>query len=172
MISILNFGQVIAYLIPGFIGAYALSRISAFLNKLMGLAFDNAFKIEGVVVLLFMSMAIGLIISAIRLVILDKWIDKNIGQAFHFNYSKLLDKDVRAAYDDLIQNSWRFAQFYGNMAVATLILFCFNIPIYISRIWDYWLLTIAFFIAIIILFLAYQSEFKKTANVTKAIFQK
>lgn len=170
MISILNFGQVIAYLIPGFIGVYALSRVSTFLRKLVDLTFDDSFKLQGIMILFLMSMAIGLLISAIRSIFVDKWVTKSNRLDFKLDYSKLCNNDIRVAYDTIVQNSWRFTQYYGNMCIATLMLFCFNMAIiYVPRIKDYWLLSVFFFGAIIILFLAYQNEFKRTSLLTHAV---
>jgi hypothetical protein len=168
--SALNFGQIITYLIPGFIGAYALAGTSTFLNKIKSITFIDPTKINETAVLLIVSVAVGLIINAFRLAWVDKLVIRLLGEKFNYDYSKLKNKDIRDAYNDIVQHAWQFTQFYGNMMIAMTILFLFNANLYFQHFGTYWRLVVSLILAIWVLFLTFKRQFKTVIYLNNAIF--
>ena len=84
------------------------------------------------------------------------------------NYSKLSDENVLNAYAAAISNTYRFAQFYGNMFIA--ILFLFGAKFYNSgSLIESWEIITVAVITLVILFIAHRSQISATFSIIKDI---
>lgn len=116
-----NFGIVIAFLLPGFVLLWGLSYsspdIAAWLAKASG---ETSPSIGGFLYSALASLALGLVISAIRWVFIDHllgWMDiKDPG----IDIAKLTDKDKAAAFLMVVENHYRYYQYYANTLVAVI----------------------------------------------------
>lgn len=171
LVTILNFGQVIAYLIPGFIGVYSLSRFSKFLNTLLISTTENPIlQLDNALILILMSVAVGLIISAARMVFLDEFMLKRSGTKYKFNFRNLLNTETRITYDSLVLNSWRFAQFYGNMIISLITLILSNWHFYQTGVLHHrgiW--TLILLVTTYILFVAYKIQYRRTHDLANTL---
>ena len=120
-VSSFGFAEVLAFLIPGSVVLYSFSIENEVLRQLldMSLAATSGFGVELALVLL--SMACGVIVSAIRGSLLDNLQFKTGIDSGALDYSKLKDEHTLNAFNAAIGNTYRFAQFYGNMAIAIIV---------------------------------------------------
>jgi len=118
----LDFGMVIAYLLPGFLAFYGLRYVSPATNQLLSLSLakDGGIGVE-ISVVLFALLA-GVVVSALRANLLDRIQEWSGVKEPDFDYSKLTDPNVLKSFEATIANTYRFAQFYGNAFVALLFL--------------------------------------------------
>jgi hypothetical protein len=120
-IESLDFGTVIAYLLPGFLAFYGLRYISPVVDQLVALTYTKDGRVTiGIVILLF-SLSAGVVVSAVRANVLDLIQERTGVEKPPFDFSKLKSDDkVLKAYEAAISNTYRFAQSYGNTFVALL----------------------------------------------------
>ena len=71
-IGALDFGTIIAYLLPGYLGFYGLRYISPTIDNLIELSYSKAGGIGVEVSVILFSLSAGIIISAIRANVLGK----------------------------------------------------------------------------------------------------
>jgi hypothetical protein len=107
-----NFGLLIAFVIPGYTVCWSQSRYTPSLIHFLG----DASTIAGFLHITLVSVAIGVVISAVRWIVVDAahactglprpaWNDSLLG-------------DRIDAFSSIIESHYRFYQFYGNMLVA------------------------------------------------------
>ena len=121
-VSSFGFAEVLAFLIPGSVVLYSFSIENEALSQLFGmsLAATSGFGVELALVLL--SIACGVIVSAIRGSILDNiQLQTGVDSGGALDFSKLKDEHTLNAFNAAIGNTYRFAQFYGNMAIAIIV---------------------------------------------------
>jgi hypothetical protein len=113
-----DFGIIIAFFLPGFVAIFALSYLSPRVSGIMSalLSKDQSFGASFITVAI--ALAAGMIISGIRAFVLDSLHQKTWKSMPDLDYSKLTDKDKLAVFNEAINNTYRFYQFYGNMFVA------------------------------------------------------
>lgn len=117
-IGALDFGMVIAYLLPGFLAFFGLRYASPATDQLFLLSFakDNGIGVELSIVLF--ALVAGVAVSALRSSVLDliqRWSGVKKPK---FDFSKLKDPNVLKSFEATISNTYRFAQFYGNAFIA------------------------------------------------------
>ena len=133
----LDFGQFIAYFVPGFVAFYAITYISPEAKALFNLSLAPDSGLSAELGIGLFSIAAGIIISAIRDLVLDT-IQSKIGVTKPtLDYSKLSDANIRNEFNDAINNTYKFAQFYGNMFVVIFLLVEFMIY-YSTQIENAW----------------------------------
>ena len=120
-VSPFGFAEVLAFLIPGSVVLYSFSIENEALHQLldMSLPATSGFGVELALVLL--SIACGVIVSAIRGSLLDNFQLKTGVDRGALDFSKLKDEHTLNAFNAAIGNTYRFAQFYGNMAIAIIV---------------------------------------------------
>jgi hypothetical protein len=119
-----NFGVIIALLLPGFLLLWMLS-LSDFGNADAWLKRFSDPSVSGFLYVTLASLAVGLIISAVRWAIVDHVLD----WAFRFfgkplpkiNFSKLRDPNSLAAFQGANENHYRYYQYYSNTLVAIVV---------------------------------------------------
>lgn len=119
-----NFGLVIAFLLPGFLCLWGLSfsstEIAAWLAKA---GTDKAPSVGGFLYATLASLALGLLLSAVRWLVLDH---VHLWTGVHkptIDYSELKDSDKLAAFNAVVENHYRYYQYYSNTLVGIIIAF-------------------------------------------------
>jgi hypothetical protein len=113
-----NFGSIIAFWLPGFVLLWGLSFSNTEIAK--WLFSTSTPSVGGFLYLTVASLALGLIISAIRY----QTIDFVLSRFAHFpeiDFAKLKDKDIHAAFLAIVENHYRYYQYYSNTLVAAVI---------------------------------------------------
>lgn len=153
----LNFGLVIAYLIPGFCGTYALTPHVTAINALVG----GAANTGSVVVLLLIALAVGIIINAISWVVVRNFIHfTGVKSPSGIVYRKSSRQDA-LRYNRLIESTFRYHQFYSNMLVGILLL----TPLWLAApVQDNILRNASFPFVVIILFWAARDSLRNYYN--------
>lgn len=117
----LDFGQFIAYLLPGFVAFYSLTFVAAQAQTILDAAVNKDSTVGAGLVILLSSLALGVIISGIRGYALDS-IQHILGVGRpKLDYGKLRDPNTLAAFREAINNTYRYAQSYGNMVIALVL---------------------------------------------------
>ena len=117
-----NFGVVIAFWLPGVILLWGLSYsypgVSRWLNQASG---SESPSVGGFLYLTLASLAVGLIVSAVRWMIVDKFLQCVTGlREPQFDFGKLKDKEAFAVFLGVVENHYRFYQYYSNTLVAVM----------------------------------------------------
>lgn len=112
-----NFGLLIAYLIPGFICLWGLSPHVPQLHAWLAGAATPGPTLGGFLFVTIASVAAGLTASAVRWAVLDSIHAATGIQRPAWNDRSLSDK--LTAFDYLVEQHYRYYQFYGNTLVAT-----------------------------------------------------
>lgn len=165
-----NFGVIIAFLLPGFLflwgASFSYEHISVFLA---------VFGREGSPVIgdflysTLASLAIGLIISALRWVILDNLFHKTGIPFPNFNFKNLGDKNRFDAFLAVVENHYRFYQYYSNTLVA--IVSAFALYLWSDRDWPSVYIWVIVTIVSIALLLGSRDALKKYYNRAHAILE-
>ncbi len=119
-----NFGVIIAFLLPGFLFLWGLSysfdEVATWLAKS---STSNAPTIGGFLYATLASLSLGLLISAVRWLVVDHlhhW--TGIG-CQSMNFSKLTEKGRFAAFQGVMENHYRYYQYYSNTLIAIVAAF-------------------------------------------------
>ena len=122
----IDFGIFIAFILPGSIGVYGLRYISPRINELWT-ALEHGQIVLGPLVLLALSaLAVGLIVSSLRVVFLEPVFHCFFGvHPVNVKYEKLADPGRLEFFKEMVKNVYRYEQFYGNTFLA--LLFCSTI---------------------------------------------
>lgn len=112
-----TFGYVIAYVLPGLTAAVAGGFISHRIQGLFSTVIDEQNLPLGLICTLA-TIALGLFLSLFRALIFEEWLwrDERLSAD---EYGALADDDQTfSAYDRVIDESYRFHQFWGGMVLA------------------------------------------------------
>lgn len=163
-----NFGMVIAFMLPGFILAWSLTLPFPALGKFF--QFDAAKEtasIGGFLNISLASLALGLQISAVRWALLDRLLSRGLPD---IDFSSLKDKDVFGSFIGVVENHYRYYQYYSNSFVA--VAFGYTGYLISERHWGLGWVTVITGGLLIILYLASKDCLKKYhrrgAEITKA----
>lgn len=167
-IGALDFGMVIAYLLPGFLAFFGLRYVSPAINQLisLSLAKDSGIGVE-LSIGLFALFA-GVVVSALRGSLLDLIQIRTGVKKPPFDVSKLKDPSVLKAYEASISNTYRFAQFYGNAFISLSFLAA-------MRAWGTWTVgaskpvSVIIVLSLIVLFVAHRQQLRQTYRTIGAI---
>lgn len=120
-LSARNFGLFIAYLLPGFVALWGVATLSEPVRAwLVGVAGEGP-KAAGVVYALLASMAAGMTASAARWALVDSLHHRTGISPPVWNDSKLQER--LEAFESLVDNHYRYSQFYGNTLCAGIFTF-------------------------------------------------
>ena len=117
----LDFGKIIAYLLPGFVGLWGLSHYSWTVAHWFQLSGAEESSFDNVSFILLGSLAFGVILSAFRWLIFDCFLNQRVFKISSLNvdFSKLAaNEHMKQALQLLIDNHYSYYQFYSAMAVA------------------------------------------------------
>lgn len=116
-----NFGLIIAYLLPGFVALWSVSFFSEAVRAWLGTAPENAPTVGGFLYVTLASLAAGVTVSAICWAAVDT--------LHHLTGIRPPDWDFRTlhekfdAFEGLVENHYRYYQFYANMLVSLILLY-------------------------------------------------
>ena len=114
-----NFGSIIAFLIPGFIGLWGMSYVVPEVRPWLSLSSDAASgsgAFQEVFAATLASLAVGLTISAIRWALIDTLHHRTGVPKPPRDFRGLIGK--LAEFEALIENHYRYYQYYANTLIA------------------------------------------------------
>jgi len=146
-----NFGVIIAFLLPGFLFLWGLSysfdEVATWLAKS---SMKDAPSIGGFLYATLASLSLGLLISAVRWLLVDHILYCFGIRDRGMDFSKLKEKDQFAAFQGVVENHSRYYQYYSNTSIAILSAFILylvfgktNLPVAI------WIVTILIVLALL-----------------------
>ena len=111
-----NFGPVIAYVLPGFVTLWGVSYFSPTVDCWIAASQQGAPTVAGFLYVTLASLAAGVTVSAVRWALIDQLHHATgvVPPAWRFAH---LEGKLQG-YLTLIENHYRFYQFYSNMSVA------------------------------------------------------
>lgn len=115
-LSARNFGLVIAYVVPGFVALWGLSYLSESLRLWLVGSQAAGPNVGSFLYVLLASVALGLTASAVRWAVLDSIHHMTGVAAPRWNDVNLQER--LEAFETLVDNHFRYYQFYGHMLVA------------------------------------------------------
>lgn len=116
-----NFGLTIAYILPGFVSLWGVSYFCRDVAMWIATAPQASPSIGAFLYGILGSLALGLIISAIRWATIDTANEHTGLKRPKLDYSKL--QENLQAFDNAVEYHYRYYQFYSNMVVALLAAF-------------------------------------------------
>jgi hypothetical protein len=151
-----NFGLIIAFLLPGFLLVWMLS-LSDFGNAEVWLKSFGVPSVSGFLYVTLASLALGLIISAVRWVVIDQILGcyyflRHQKHLPKIDFSKLSDPNKYAVFQGANENHYRYYQYYSNTLVAIVV--GFSIYQFRSTKWAPALIWVIFGVLIVVLLLA------------------
>lgn len=121
-----NFGLLIAYLVPGATALFGISEFSPSLRSWFAVAPTDAPTIGGFLYLTFASVAVGMVVSAIRWAVVDTFHRITGLPMPRLDFSKL-GRNVEA-FSLLIEIHYKHFQFYSNELIALAVAYgCYRI---------------------------------------------
>jgi hypothetical protein len=129
-----NFGVVIAFLIPGFVLLGGLSFSFTQIDQMLSaMSRSESASVGAFLYATLVSMALGMLISGVRWLLIDQFLLKVTRVKIpKRDFSQLKDADTRAAFIFIVDNHYRYYQYYSNTAVA-LIISWIAFPVYTSQ---------------------------------------
>ncbi len=121
-VTSISFGYIIAFLLPGLVGLYGLGYWSETIHGLLQPAFSATATVGPSLILLLAALAIGLCISALRCFVFEK-------ACCHKHYfppdmfAKLCEGDRLTSFRAVVDEHYRYHQFYGGCFLALIILY-------------------------------------------------
>lgn len=120
-----NFGVVIAFWLPGFVLlwglTYSFPEVSKFLPKSTE---TEAPTVGGFLYVTLASLAVGLMVSAVRWMLVDIFLhDVTRVKRPNIDFGKLTEKDAYLAFQGIVENHYRYYQYYANTLVALVAAF-------------------------------------------------
>lgn len=111
-----HFGLVIAYVLPGFLTLWGLRYLFPEVQRWLSSAPSSFANLDIVLFVTLASVAAGLVISAVRWVVID-----NLHAASGLRRPNWDDSQLQRhlqAFEAIVQAHYRYYQFYANSAVA------------------------------------------------------
>jgi hypothetical protein len=121
-VSGLNFGIIIAFWIPGFLLLWILSLsfpdIGTWLNT-AGKSHEET--VGGFLYVATASLGLGMVLSAVRWLFVDHFLYATFITQNNFNFANLSKDNNQASFDSIVENHYRYYQYYSNSFVAIVI---------------------------------------------------
>lgn len=111
-----NFGLVIAYLLPGFVALWGISYSSPTVGSWITASQQGSPTVAGFMYVTLASLATGVTVSAVRWAIIDQLHHVTGVVPPAWKFANLEGK--LQGYLTLIENHYRYYQFYANMFIA------------------------------------------------------
>ena len=119
-IAPINFGLIIAYVLPGTVGIYSLRYLSDHVN-LLWQALESGQAMAGpLVVLGIASLVVGLTVSSLRVVVLEGIFYRTGVRKATISYEKIAAAEKLELFKEMVENVYRYHQFYGNVMLSLL----------------------------------------------------
>ena len=116
-----TFGYVIAYLLPGLSASIGVGLLSPHAGRVFRTVIDEQNLALGLLGALI-ALALGLFLTLFRGLIVEEWIwrDNKLTPEEHSELSR--DEDTYRGYRSIIDELYRYHQFWGGMAIAVPLL--------------------------------------------------
>jgi hypothetical protein len=111
-----NFGPLIAYLLPGFVALWGMGSFMPSVEVWLAASPSAAPTVGGFLYITLGSVAVGMLVSAVRWAILDTLHHHTGIPQPPWDFSQF--PAHMDAFDSLVQDHYRYYQHYGNMLVA------------------------------------------------------
>lgn len=111
-----NFGLVIAFVLPGFVALWGLSRVSGEVSTWLSGSGSGDPTVGGFCYVSLASLAAGMTVSAVRWLLVDTLLACTGVHRPRWNDALLAEK--LEAFEALVDNHYRYYQFYANTLVA------------------------------------------------------
>lgn len=118
-VSAKNFGYLVAYVIPGFVIVASLGLHSETIRSWLSPLPEGAPTVGGFLFVTVASVAAGMVVSAVRWLILDNLHHWTGVPKCSWSISALAQR--QAAFETLVEYHYRHYLFYGNGLVALLV---------------------------------------------------
>ena len=115
-VSARNFGVLIAYVLPGFVTLWGASLVSPAIHVWLVGSTTAGPEVGGFLYVSIGSVAAGMTVSALRWAVVD-WLHAATGLARPAWNDTRLNEQL-PAFEALVENHYRYYQFYANMLVA------------------------------------------------------
>ncbi len=168
-ISQRSFGYLVAFVIPGWLVVLTVGQHSPLLRSWIGINAESAPTVGGFLYVTLASLAAGMIVSAIRWLVLDTIHHWTGVEKPNWDFSLL--QANRAAVVTLVEQHYRFYQHYGNLLVAIVVALANARAIFQSLAIPPALTTIAIGGLIILLFAASRDSLTKYYARTAALLR-
>jgi hypothetical protein len=112
-----SFGYVIGFVLPGFLGLYALSFWSADVAHLLEPALKAEATVGPSLILILVALGVGVCVSALRFYAFEKLLCRK----HHFApdmFAKLTKENRLTTFRTVVDEHYRYHQFYGGCAVS------------------------------------------------------
>jgi hypothetical protein len=142
-----SFGYVIAFLLPGLLGLYALSYWSGGVRELLQPALKADATVGPSVILLLIALGVGLWIAAVRFFVFERFLCRK--HSFPVDmFAKLTAEDKLGSFKAVVDEHYRYHQFYGGCAVALVVLYAgwVRTQVHTDRCWRLILVTLGFLV--------------------------
>lgn len=117
-----SFGYLIAFLLPGIFGIYALSSWMPDVGVMLQPLLRADATVGPSVVFLSIAVGMGLCLSAVRFFVFEKALCRK--HKFRKDmFASLYKENKLPAFKSVVDEHYRYHQFYGGCAVASLLLF-------------------------------------------------
>ncbi len=116
-----NFGLLIAYVLPGFVTLWGISLFSPTVDSWITTSQHGAPTVAGFLYVTLASLAAGLTVSAIRWILIDSFHHATGVKPPHWEFANLDDR--LQGFLALVENHYRFYQFYSNSLIAGALTF-------------------------------------------------
>jgi hypothetical protein len=112
-----SFGYIIGFLLPGLLSLYGLAFWSSRVEKIMQPAINIGATLGPSVILLLAALAAGLIVSAIRCYVFEKFVCRNT-QFEKDMFSRLGTGEKLTSFRAVVDEHYRYHQFHGGCFVG------------------------------------------------------
>jgi hypothetical protein len=116
-LSSTSFGLVIAYLLPGFAGFFALSFWSSSIQAMFFTFVEAQSNVGRFLLVILCSLVIGLELSVVRFAVFEKLICKKMKRD-QCDFSQLAIEPKFLAFRGTVDEFYRYHQFWGGMAIV------------------------------------------------------
>ena len=147
-----NFGIVVAFLIPGFIGSWGISYLSPTIRSWLFIQQPTNIGIPALFYVLLLSISVGMTVSAVRWALIDTLHHYTGLKRPEFNFANL--KGVLQEFETINEHHYRFYQYYANTMVA--IICTYTIRAIVLKIWPWSepLILVCILFTVVVLFIA------------------
>lgn len=164
-----NFGYVIAFLIPGFIGLWGVSYISPLARSWVMNTPNRIPTIGGFLYTTLASITMGLIIHTVRWAFLDTLHSRTGLAKPKLDFSRF--KEVMKEFDYINENHGRYYQFYGNTLIAIILTYTIRQISLQKPPWSDWIIMVGVLALLGILFIGSRDSLRKVHERTAALMQ-
>src|SRR5258706_8006715 len=122
-ITATSFGYIIAFILPGMVFLYALTFLSSNIHELAAPALAGNVSVATGFLALMVALIMGLIISAMRFVVFEKFLCKKHELAPTLFESLAKNEKHFGFFKEVVEQHYRYHQFYGGLSLSLVPLY-------------------------------------------------